>query len=149
MSDTNSMLSPSAILLKAHATHWREAIRLAGGALVSSGVTTDVYTEEMITTVENLGPYIVIAPGFALAHSRTSDAVLRTGLSWVSLTDPVEFGSEANDPVDLIVGLAATDHDAHIGIMSKLAGVLADPDELARLRASTDPEEIRTALEAD
>lgn len=149
MSDSDSMLPASAINLGAHASDWRDAIRLAGAALVAGGVTDEDYTQEMIDTVENLGPYIVIAPGFALAHSRTSPAVLRTGLSWVSLTEPVEFGNEANDPVDLVVGLAALDHDAHIGIMSKLAGVLSDPDVLARLRASTDPEEIRTALEAD
>ena len=30
--------------------------------------------------------------------------------------------------------------------MAKLAGVLANPDTLARLRASNDPEEIRSAL---
>lgn len=149
MSDSDSMLPASAIHLGARATDWRGAIRLAGDALVAGGVTQQEYTREMIETVENLGPYIVIAPGFALAHSRTSPAVLRTGLSWVSLTEPVEFGNEANDPVDLVVGLAALDHDAHIGIMSKLAGVLADPDVLARLRASTDPDEIRAALEAD
>lgn len=149
MSDSDSMLPAAAIHLGAHASDWRGAIRLAGDALVAGGVTQEEYTQEMIETVENLGPYIVIAPGFALAHSRTSPAVLRTGLSWVSLTEPVEFGNEANDPVDLVVGLAAMDHDAHIGIMSKLAGVLADPDVLARLRASTDPEEIRTALETD
>lgn len=146
---SESMLATSAIHLGAHASDWRAAIRLAGDALVAGGVTDEDYTQEMIDTVENLGPYIVVAPGFALAHSRTSPAVLKTGLSWVSLTDPVEFGNKTNDPVDLVVGLAALDHDAHIGIMSKLAGVLADPEMLARLRASTDPHEIRAALGAD
>ena len=149
MSDSDSMLSLSAINLGASAEDWRGAIRLAGAALVAGGVTTEEYTQEMITTVETLGPYIVVAPGFALAHSRTSPSVLKTGLSWVSLSTPVEFGSKTNDPVDLVVGLAALDHDAHIGIMSKLAGVLADPDMLEKLRASTDSEEIRAALEGE
>ncbi len=146
MPASDDMLSESAIHLDAHATNWRDAIRLAGDALVASGVTEDEYTQEMIDTVEELGPYIVVAPGFALAHSRTSPAVLKTGLSWVSLNTPVEFGNKSNDPVDLVVGLAALDHDAHIGIMSKLAGVLANPEMLAKLRSSTDPDEIRSAL---
>ncbi len=149
MPASDDMLSSSAIHLDAHATDWRDAIRLAGDALVAGGVTKDDYTQEMIDTVEKLGPYIVVAPGFALAHSRTSPAVLKTGLSWVSLDTPVEFGNKSNDPVDLVVGLAALDHDAHIGIMSKLAGVLADPEMLAKLRSSTDPEEIRSALISD
>lgn len=146
---SESMLATSSIHLRAHASDWRDAIRLAGAALVAGGVTEEDYTQEMIKTVEELGPYIVIAPGFALAHSRPSPAVLKTGLSWVSLAEPVEFGSKTNDPVDLVVGLAALDHDEHIGIMSKLAGVLADPEMLARLRASTDPAEIQTALGVD
>ena len=146
---SESMLATSSIHLGAHASDWRDAIRLAGAALVAGEVTEEDYTQEMIKTVEELGPYIVIAPGFALAHSRPSPAVLKTGLSWVSLSEPVEFGSKTNDPVDLIVGLAALDHDAHIGIMSKLAGVLSDPEMLARLRASTDPAEIQTALGVD
>ncbi len=149
MSDSNSMLSTSSIHLGAHASDWRGAIGVAGAALVAGGITTDDYTQEMIETIEKLGPYIVIAPGFALAHSRPSPSVLKTGLSWVSLVEPVEFGSKNNDPVDLVVGLAALDHDGHIEIMSKLAGVLSDPEVLARLRASSDPAEIRAALVDD
>lgn len=149
MTESTSMLPTSAIQFDGRAEDWRAAIRLAGDGLVAGGITTEEYTQEMITTVEKLGPYIVVAPGFALAHSRTSPSVLRTGLSWVSLATPVEFGNEANDPVDLVVGLAAVDHDAHIGIMSKLAGVLVDPDTLQRLRDSKDPKEIQKALGAE
>lgn len=145
-SQDDDLLPESAILLGRTAADWREAIRLAGEGLVAGGATTPEYSEEMVKTVEDLGPYIVVAPGFALAHSRPSPAVLRTGLSWVSLAEPVEFGSKQNDPVDLVVGLAALDHDAHLQIMSKLAGVLADEATLARLRAGTDPAEIRRAL---
>ncbi|MGO1544726.1 MAG: PTS sugar transporter subunit IIA [Gulosibacter sp.] len=143
---SDDVLPISAIQFNANASDWRAAIRISGDLLVSSGATTDEYTEAMVKTVEELGPYMVIAPGFALAHARPSEAVKQTGLSWVKLAEPVEFGSAANDPVDLVVGLAALDHDSHIQIMSKLAGVLANSEVLARLRASTDPEEIRAAL---
>lgn len=143
------MLSEAAITLGATAADWREAIRLAGDGLVASGVTAAAYTDEMIATVDSLGPYIVIAPGFALAHSRPSPAVHRTGLSWVQLATPVEFGSAANDPVDLVVGLAALDHDEHLQVMSNLARVLADAPTLARLRASIDSSEIIAAIDPD
>lgn len=143
---THDVLPESAIAFKVAAADWRDAVRASGDLLVASGATTDEYTDAMIAAVEELGPYMVIAPGFALAHARPSEAVRRTGLSWVTLAEPVEFGSASNDPVDLVVGLASRDHDAHIQVMSKLAGVLANADTLARLRASTDPAEIRAAL---
>jgi PTS system ascorbate-specific IIA component len=141
-------LPENAIVTRARAADWRAAIRLAGDALVATGATTDDYTDEMIAAVDAHGPYIVVAPGFALAHSRPSPAVLRTGMSWVSLAEPVEFGSGANDPVRLVVGLAAVDHDAHLSAMSGLAAVLADEDVLNELIAATSADEVRRLLVA-
>lgn len=139
-------LPEGAIVTNAQAADWREAVRLAGAALVAQGATTDVYTDEMIKAIEDLGPYVVIAPGFALAHSRPSPAVLKTGISWVALAEPVEFGSKGNDPVRLVMGLAAKDHDSHIDIMSALAGVLDDDDTLDAAILADSPEQVRDVL---
>lgn len=141
----NSLFS---INLKAAAADWRDAIRLAGDGLVAAGVTTDDYTDQMIAAVEEHGPYIVIAPGIALAHARPSEAVLKGGLSWVSLKDPVNFGHAKNDPVTLVIGLAATDHTAHIEVLKALAGVLADKDLRGRLEAATTETEVRDLLKS-
>ena len=139
-------LGESAIVLGARADGWRHAVTLAGDALVASGATTDDYTRAMISAIDELGPYIVIAPGIALAHARPSEAVLATGLSWVSLAEPVEFGHEANDPVDLVIGLAANDHEGHLEVMASLAGVLANPNHMERLRGATEPRQVRELL---
>lgn len=139
-------LAENAIILGANADDWRHAVTLAGDALVASGTTTDAYTEAMISAVEELGPYIVIAPGLALAHARPSEAVLTTGLSWVALSETVEFGHEANDPVSLVIGLAATDHEGHLEVMAGLAGVLANPEHMERLRGATEPRQVRELL---
>ncbi|MCY7289082.1 MAG: PTS sugar transporter subunit IIA, partial [Cryobacterium sp.] len=135
-------LLEASIITQATVPDWRAAIALAGEALVAGGATTSAYTDEMVAAVDKLGPYIVIAPGLAIAHSRPSAAVLRAGLSWVSLKVPVEFGNSANDPVSLVIGLAAPDHDGHIGIMSALAKVLIDADVLAELKAADSPARV-------
>ena len=139
-------LPEESIALDVHAADWREAITLSGDGLVSSGATSAEYTREMIEAVEELGPYIVIAPGLALAHARPSPAVLTGGLSWVRLAEPVEFGHATNDPVTLVIGLAAKDHDAHIGVMSALAGVLADPEQMRQLTEAPTPARVRELL---
>ncbi|PXA68287.1 PTS sugar transporter subunit IIA [Cryobacterium arcticum] len=136
----------SSIETRAEAADWRAAIRLAGAGLVAGGATTDAYTDEMIDAVEKHGPYIVIAPGVALAHSRPSPAVLTGGLSWVSLATPVEFGNKANDPVTLVIGLAAKDHDAHLQVMRALAGVLSDGPAMKRLAVADTADEVRAVL---
>ncbi len=133
------------IAVKTSAQTWEEAVEIAGDLLVAGGATTNAYTQEMIETVINLGPYIVIAPGFALAHSRPSPSVLRTGLSLATLLEPVDFGSK-NDPVRLIVGLAALDHDAHLAVMKALAKLLSTPGKIDELCEATDVTEIQRIL---
>ncbi len=128
------------------AADWREAIGAAGRLMVETGATTDEYTREMVVNVEENGPYIVIAPGVAFAHSRPSPAVLSTGMSWVRLAGPVEFGHESNDPVTLVVALAAQDSAAHTSAMASLARLLGDPDTAAALAAAPTPEALHAVL---
>lgn len=134
------------ITTKATANDWRDAIRLSGDGLVAGGAATNEYIGQMIAAVEEHGPYIVIAPGIALAHGRPSDAVLDGGLSWVSLETPVEFGHPKNDPVSLVIGLAAVDHTMHIEALKAMAMVLSDQDLRERLEAATTADEVRALL---
>ncbi|QBI53214.1 PTS sugar transporter subunit IIA [Streptomonospora litoralis] len=140
------LLPVDAIVTGIEAEDWRAAIRAAGELLVATGATADDYIGEMQQAVEEYGPYIVIAPGLALAHSRPSPAVLHTGLSWAGLAEPVEFGHTSNDPVRLVIGLAAVDHDGHSSALSRLARLLADPDRLARLTAATSAADIHGTI---
>ena len=144
--DLRSVLPDAAVVLDAHPDDWRDAVRLAGRALVDSGSTTDQYTAEMLGAIEALGPYIVIAPGIAIAHARPSEAVVRSGLSWVRLAEPVEFGHAQNDPVRLVIGLAARDHEDHLEVMSAIAAALADPAVTADLATASSPAAVRRLL---
>ncbi|MFD0775902.1 PTS sugar transporter subunit IIA [Streptomonospora algeriensis] len=140
------LLPEDAIVTGVGAADWRAAIRAAGELLVATGATTGDYIDEMHTAVEEYGPYIVIAPGIALAHSRPSPAVLHTALSWAGLADPVEFGHSTNDPVRLVIGLAAVDHNGHSAALSRLARLLSDPGRLARLTEAPDAAEIHRTI---
>ncbi|MEU7581340.1 PTS sugar transporter subunit IIA [Streptomyces sp. NPDC041068] len=146
MAALSEILPVEAVLLDAPAADWREAVRRAGDLMVATGAATDTYTAEMIENVRENGPYIVIAPGLAFAHARPSPAVLRTGMSWVRLAAPVEFGHEANDPVELVVGLAARDASEHTAAMGALARLLADPDTARTLREAATPQEVHAIL---
>src|SRR5690625_1114019 len=94
MSQLNDLLGDESIDLNARAANWRDAITIAGKLLESSGAITSAYTQAMIESLEVNGPYIVVAPGFAFAHARPSEAVKRTAISWVRLETPVAFRSE-------------------------------------------------------
>ncbi|MGO1950378.1 MAG: PTS sugar transporter subunit IIA [Mycobacteriaceae bacterium] len=146
MSTLTSLLTEDRIALDAAAADWRAAISVSGDLLESSGATDAPYTTAMIDTVVDNGPYIVVAPGFAFAHARPSEAVHRTALSWVRLAEPVEFGHEKNDPVTLVVALAATDATTHTSAMAELAKVIGRPRTRQALDAASTPAEILEIL---
>lgn len=142
----SALLPPAAIRINVSAADWRAAVRAGGDALVAAGITAPAYTDEMIATVEQLGPYIVIAPGIALAHARPSPAVLRAGLSWVTLAAPVRFGHKDNDPVTLVVGLAAPDDHSHVQALATLAGLLEDERRRTALLAARTAQEVLSGI---
>ncbi|MCW1099349.1 PTS sugar transporter subunit IIA [Streptomyces sp. RS2] len=149
MSALTDLLSVDGIRLDVEAEDWRSAVRASGQVLVDEGISTAEYTEAMVRNVEENGPYIVIAPGFALAHTRPFEAVLKTGMSWVRLAFPVAFGHETNDPVQLVVALAAVDSKAHTAALAALAKVLADGDNVRALQQATSPEGVLRVLEGE
>jgi len=144
MSLLQRALGDGSILLNQSATEWRQAVRLAGAGLVASGRTTAEYTEAMIATIEDLGPYVVIAPGLAMPHARPNDSVLETGMSLVTLAEPVSFGHAKNDPVRVVFGLAALDHDKHLELLSEFAAKFSQPDFVNTLLTSSTEGEIRS-----
>jgi PTS system ascorbate-specific IIA component len=149
MASLGDLIDPAAIALDARVPDWEEAIRASGRLLEATGVAEPAYTESMVDSVHKNGPYIVVAPGFAFAHARPSEAVLRTGMSWVRLAEPVEFGHKSNDPVTLVVALAAKDSDMHQAAMASLARLLGDTAKRAALDDAGTPEEVYALLDGD
>jgi PTS system ascorbate-specific IIA component len=149
MASLRDLIDPAAIALDARVPDWEEAIRASGRLLEATGVAESAYTEAMVDSVHQNGPYIVVAPGFAFAHARPSAAVLRTGMSWVRLAEPVEFGHKSNDPVTLVVALAAKDSEMHQSAMASLARLLGDTAKRAALDDAGTPEEVYALLDGD
>lgn len=146
MATLDSLLALGAVELHGTAKDWRAAIRLAGSLLEEAGTITADYTEAMVHSVEETGPYIVVAPGFAFAHARPSEAVKETSLSWVRLDEPVKFGHDSNDPVDLVVAFAARNDSEHLHAMKELAKLLAT--KRADLNRAESEGELRAVLTA-
>lgn len=103
---------------------WNAAITAAGQLLVDAGHTKPEYIDSMIAVVEELGPYIVLVDGFALAHAAPGNLVLQNSISLVVLEAPVDFG--AGKLVQAVFAMAAKDHDSHIEALGNLAELLSD-----------------------
>lgn len=136
------MISPNAIYLDYPATCAEEAIRQSGDALRDAGACSEQYTQAMIDSFHQFGPYFVIAPGLAMPHARPENGAIAPQISLVQLREPVAFGHAENDPVKLVLGLSATNSDQHIQLIQKIVTLLGDEDNLQTLMNSHDTQQI-------
>jgi PTS system ascorbate-specific IIA component len=139
-------LPADAIVIGADATNWRDAVRAAGAALAKAGIARPGYADEMIRMIDEHGPYVVIAPGLALAHARPGPEVLKDGLAVATLATPVDFGHPYNDPVSVVLALAVASGDAHIALVAELANIFNDSSAVADLAAATTVEEVQNIM---
>jgi Phosphotransferase system mannitol/fructose-specific IIA domain (Ntr-type) len=143
MSTLSDSFGAGSILIKDSVVDRNQAISIAGELLVTSQRAKPEYIDSMLEAIEKFGPYIVIAPGIALAHGKPGEAVIATGLSLLMIREPVEFKHSQNDPVQLVFGLAATDHESHIEVMAELAEFLSDSESVNSLLTCSNNEQIR------
>ena len=146
MSILSDSFGEGSIIINQSVADRDQAISVVGELLVASKRVKPVYIQSMLEAVKEFGPYIVIAPGIALAHGKPGDSVLATGLSLLTLSDPIEFKHSQNDPVQLVFGLAATDHHSHIELMAELAEFLSDSSRVNSLLTCSNIDQIRAML---
>jgi ascorbate PTS system EIIA or EIIAB component len=139
-------LTADAVELRADASDWRAAVAVAGRVLTRLGATTPAYGSEMVRMIEEHGPYVVIAPGLALAHARPGPEVKADGLAIVTLATPVDFGHPHNDPVTVVLGLAVATADEHLAAVADLANVFNDSAAISELAAATTTDEVLTIM---
>lgn len=139
-------LSKKNIIIRDEIEDWEKAITLASSPLLESGTIEEGYIREMIDSVKRLGPYIVISPQIAIAHSRPNGMVNQVSLSLLKLHKPVRF-SQGGHEASLIFVLAAVDNEQHLDILRNLAEMLSDEENVEKLINAESKYEIRKLLD--
>ncbi|HOG58299.1 MAG TPA: PTS sugar transporter subunit IIA [Anaerolineaceae bacterium] len=130
------LLRPNLVELNVSVTDWEDAIRAVGRLLVADKAVEPRFVDAMIRVAKEFGPYIVLAPGFAMPHARPEDGCIRSSMALITLAKPVEFGNPQNDPVNVVVALAAVDNQGHIEGLSDLAEVMSEDGIVEKIAAS-------------
>lgn len=141
----SELLTEEMIALGAEASDWADAVQQAGRLLHAAGAVEECYIARMTESVRELGAYIIVCPGVAMPHARASDGVLRLAVSFVQLAHPVAFEGNAGT-ADLFFAFATPNEKAHLSLLLDLWTVFSDEETLARLRACSTPEEVRTEI---
>ncbi|EPK8020481.1 PTS sugar transporter subunit IIA [Providencia rettgeri] len=137
-----TLLAPSVIQVVDSASDWQEAIKIACNPLINNKFIEPRYIDAIIQSHEKIGPYYVLGPGIAMPHARPEDGVNQLSLGLTVIKQGVEFGSEGNDPIRLLIVLAATDSNSHIGAIAKLAELFDNQEDVDNIMQSENVDDI-------
>jgi mannitol PTS system EIIA component len=133
------VLSGETILLNARVSDKKSAIQLAGRLLVENGFVEDAYIDKMLeremVTSTYIGNHVAIPHGTEEAKKMVKAA----GISIVQIPGGVDFGD--GQVAKLVIGIAGKD-DEHLQVLSKIALVCSDPENVKRIVHSQSKEEL-------
>ncbi len=137
-----NVLSRDGVKLGLTATSKDDAIRQAGSLLVALGAAEQPYADAMFTREGQVSTFM--GNGVAIPHG-TNDArqyIKRTALGFLQFPEGVDW----NGKTAYVAIPIASNSDEHVGILSSLAGVLADKAKAERLRTTTSVDEVLDLL---
>lgn len=121
------------------AADWRDAIRIAVKPLEEHGYVQARYKEEIISNVEKMGPYIVVADNIALPHARPEQGALKTQIGVTLFRENVVFDGKEM-PARLFITLAAKDSSSHLDALMEISELLADETTVGQILDAPDVE---------
>ncbi|MFB5664074.1 BglG family transcription antiterminator [Alteribacillus sp. HJP-4] len=138
----NELLTEQTIQLKKHVNSWQEAISVAAQPLIDQQSIRPHYVQAMIDNVDELGPYIVIAPRIAIPHARPESGVERLGMSFLRLKEPVYFSEKEKHRAQIVIVLAAIDNQSHLKALAQLTELLSNEDNVEQLISASDSKTV-------
>lgn len=143
MGFTDYIMKERAVICALDADNWEDAILKGGQILVDKGAATQEYLETIVKKCKVNGPYIVIAPGIAMPHARPEEGALALGYGIVTMKEPVTFSDPDNDPIELLIFMAAPNVKLHNEeAVSQIADLCDNEEAVAAMCKATSVDEI-------
>ncbi|MGL5335532.1 MAG: PTS sugar transporter subunit IIA [Enterovibrio sp.] len=142
----SKLITSDVIRIYPSAKDWKDAIQKSCQALIENKAVEPCYVDAIFRSHKELGPYYVVGPGMAMPHARPEDGVNRLALAVTVIKQGVHFNSQGNDPVKMLVTLAATDSDSHVGAIAKLAELFMNEEHVAQICAAHTVDDVLAVI---
>ena len=143
------ILENNSFSLGVDASDWKDAIKKGVDLLVKAGAAEERYYDGILKMVEEHGPYFVISPGVAMPHARPEFGGLKTGFAHVTLKNPVKFGHESNDPVDIVLCICAKNaSDMNEEVIMNAVTLFDDEQAVGSLRRAKNAEDLAVIFDS-
>lgn len=143
----SDLLPAQAIQIGVECSDWKGAIEASAKYLLKNGAINENYIKAMIKNVMENGPYIVVAPGFALPHEALNAGASKVGMSLIRLKTPVPFGKKEMDPIEWVCCLSAINKETHLKAMFQLVNLFYNQSFRKQIKECKTGEEIYKIIE--
>ena len=140
----SEILTPETIELRASVSSRDEAIRRAGRLLVENGNVEERYVDSMFEREESVSTFMGNAVAIPHGTNDSKQWVARSGLSVITLPEGVEYGD--GNVAKLVIGIAGKG-DEHLEILSRIATVCEDEDNVEQIVRAETKEELLAFFE--
>ena len=131
------------ILQAAYADRW-SAIQACGEILVKQGYVKAAYIEDMMERERLVSVYVGNHVAIPHGIANSEQHILESGLSVLQIPEGVDFDGEK---AYIMIGIAGRD-GVHMQLLSQIALVCMEQEQVERLRTSKDKNEIMGILKA-
>ncbi|MBP2456354.1 PTS system mannitol-specific IIA component [Clavibacter michiganensis] len=138
----SNVLEPAQIRVGGTASSVEEAIAEAAAILVAAGAVTPEYEGFMLEREKSVSTYMGNLLAIPHGTNEGKDTILDSALSFVRYDAPLDW---AGNEVRFVVGIAGKDN-GHLEILSKIAIIFSDDDEVQKLLDAPDAEALYALL---
>jgi PTS system mannitol-specific IIA component len=138
----SNVLEPAQIRVGGTASSVEEAIAEAAAILVAAGAVTPEYEGYMLEREKSVSTYMGNLLAIPHGTNEGKDTILDSALSFVRYDAPLDW---AGNEVRFVVGIAGKDN-GHLEILSKIAIIFSDDDEVQKLLDASTAEELYALL---
>lgn len=137
------ILAPGDVVLATSAATKTDAVREAGAVLVRAGAVDPGYVDAMLERERSMSTYMGNYLAIPHGTEEAKGTIRRSALCLVRYDEPVDWDGE---PVRVVVGIAGVG-DEHLEILSKIALVFADTEQVQRVLDAPTPAELYAVLQ--
>ncbi|ALJ19345.1 PTS sugar transporter subunit IIA [Microbacterium sp. No. 7] len=139
-----NVLTPGQVRIHPGSVSKLEAMREAADILEAAGAVTSEYFAAMQEREQTVSTYMGNELAIPHGTNEMKAAILDSALSFVRYDGGVDWDGQ---PVTFVVGIAGKG-DEHLEILSQIAILFSDEDEVAALKQATTVEELFAKLAA-
>jgi PTS system mannitol-specific IIC component len=110
---------------------------------VTAGAVDPSYIDAMHERERSISTHMGNLLAIPHGTNEAKGAIRRTAISFVRYPGGIDWNGK---PAEFVIGIAGAGND-HLGLLSRIAQVFVDEDQVAQLRAAVGPEDVKAVLD--